>query len=302
MFAYTSNMKIDAIKKIMKDIGIIMQVCILIPIFCIYLVNFTIFNTGKAIDKITDQYCCSTISMGDKQAVRKSSVKNNIISSFSTDYSASPQSRKHNIRLALESLNNVVVHPNEELSFNQVVGKRTEERGYQKALVIFNGSYTEGVGGGVCQVSSTLYNAWLLAGLDVVSVRAHTLPSSYVDLSRDATVSEWIDLVLKNSTKSDICIKTAYTADNITISIEGEKREYKYSLKTEVLKTIPPEEDVFELDEFGDSEFYEGKNGYKSRLILTISNGNRIIAKREIRRDFYKPQNSVKILRKSILN
>lgn len=287
-------MKNIASKNLSKLIGIFVLFCMIIPIFCVYLANFNIYQT-----RFSDtESVLTTITQHNDL----NSSQSSIIASFTTDYSASPDSRKHNIRLALSSLNNVVVHSGEEFSFNNVVGKRTEERGYQKALVIFKGSYTEGVGGGVCQVSSTLYNAWLLAGLDVVSVRAHTLPASYVDLSRDATVSEWIDLVLKNPTDSDICIKTSYTNDDITISIIGKKRDYKYSLKTEIIKTIPPEEDVYDLDEVGKNEYFEGKNGYKSRLILVISNGTQIVAKREIRRDYYKPQNSVKILRKSALN
>lgn len=256
-----------------------------------YMANFTIKNSCESTTCITaHEYS----EIADKDL--------NVISSFTTDYSKSPDSRKYNVRLALKSLNNYTVKGGEELSFNKVVGRRTEERGYKKALVIFKGNYVEGVGGGVCQVSSTLYNAWLLAGLEVTEAKAHSLPASYVDLSRDATVSDLIDMKLKNQLNSDITIKTEYDDNNITIKILGKKREYSYKLKSEVIKTIPYGEEIIELDEIGEDEFFIGKDGYISRLILSIYDKDKVIARKELRRDYYMPQNSVKILRKSVLN
>lgn len=256
-----------------------------------YMANFTINNSCESSTCITAH---EYYEIADKDL--------NVISSFTTDYSKSPDSRKYNVRLALKILNNYTVKGGEELSFNKVVGKRTEERGYKKALVIFKGNYVEGVGGGVCQVSSTLYNAWLLAGLEVTEVKAHSLPASYVDLSRDATVSDLIDMKLKNQLNSDITIKTEYDDNNITIKILGKKREYSYKLKSEVIKTIPYGEEIIELDEIGEDEFFIGKDGYISRLILSIYDKDKVIARKELRRDYYMPQNSVKILRKSVLN
>ena len=277
-----------------KLIGINKLFLLLVPIFCILLAIFTInYNTINCVianDSLV--YNTTTCNSNDSE----------VISSFTTDYSHSTPDRKHNIRLALKSLNGVVVKSGAEFSFNKVVGKRTEERGYKKALVIFKGSYVEGVGGGVCQVSSTLYNAWLLAGLDTVSVKAHTLPSSYVDLSRDATVSEYIDMVLLNPLESDVKVQTSYDENNITINILGQKRECEYSLKSETIEVLPFNEDIVELDEVGEDEYFIGKVGYKSRLIITITKGGRVVAKRVLRNDYYIPQNSVKILRKSVVN
>lgn len=277
----------------LKLIGIILLFSLVIPLFLFGMENFSL--SPKCFE-IEQTKICSGVNS------EQISSKNEIVSSFSTDYSKSPTARKYNIRLALKSLDNVVVKGGEELSFNKVVGMRTEERGYKKALVIFKGSYVEGVGGGVCQVSTTLYNAWLLAGLDALSVKAHTLPASYVDLSRDATVSEYIDLVLRNPYENDVTIKTEFDDDKITIKILGKNRGYSYNLKSEVLETIPFEEDIIELDEIGDDEYFNGKDGYVSRLILSIVKGGRVVAKRELRKDYYKPQNSVKIVRKSPLN
>ena len=287
-------MKNVAIKFNIKFTGIIMLLCSIISVFSIIMVNFSYNKLGADNLHKQDITVYNDIMQINNQ-------EKNVISSFITDYSKSPEERKFNIKLALKSLNNVVVKSGQEFSFNKVVGKRTEERGYKKALVIFKGRYEEGVGGGVCQVSSTLYNAWLLAGLDVIQVKAHTLPASYVDLSRDATVSEYIDLVLRNPLDSDITIKTEFNENEITIKILGKSKGYNYLLKTEILETIPYEEDIIMLDEVGNDEYFKGKDGYVSRLIITILKGDRTIAKKELRRDYYKPQNSVKILRKSAL-
>lgn len=143
-----------------EDIGIKSQFCVLVPIFCIIMVIFSFFN-------VSFLKCSTSNLQTSSAALQMVSKKPEIISSFSTNYKDSPEERKFNIRLALKSLDGKSVMPGEEFSFNKVVGLRTEERGYKKALVIFKGRYTEGVGGGVCQVSSTLYNAWLLGGLDV---------------------------------------------------------------------------------------------------------------------------------------
>lgn len=279
-----------------EDIGIKSQFCVLVPIFCIIMVIFSFFNVSFL------NYSTSNLQASNLATLQMVSKQPELISSFSTNYKDSPEERKFNIRLALKSLDGKSIMPGEEFSFNKVVGLRTEERGYKKALVIFKGRYTEGVGGGVCQVSSTLYNAWLLGGLDVVSVTAHSLPSSYVELSRDATVSEYIDLILRNPTDAEIFIATNYDEEKITINLFGKKRDCEYKLQSETIKVIPYEEEIIELDEVGENEFFIGKDGYISRLILSIEKGGRTLSKREIRRDYYKPQNSVKILRKSVAN
>lgn len=286
-----------------KLFGTTKQKMLLVPIFyvllAIFSINLILVSAIWRSDKALNNYYMSAQNVDAIAGVKNS---REVISTFSTDYSNSTEDRKFNIRLALKSLNGVVVKAGEEFSFNKAVGKRTEERGYKKALVIYKGNYTLGVGGGVCQVSSTLYNAWLLAGLDTVSIKAHSLPSSYVDLSRDATVSEYIDMVLLNPLPSDVQIKTSYDDNSITIQILGAKRQYDYILQSETLEILPFGEDIIQLDEIGEDEYYVGKVGYKSRLIITILKEGRVVAKRVLRKDYYIPQNSVKIQRKSVVN
>ena len=98
----------------------------------------------------------------------------NLRADFSTSIETSSSDRKHNIKNALNSINKVEIMPNNTFSFNKTVGKRTETNGYRNAKIIINNEYVDGIGGGVCQVSSTLYNAALLAGLEIIEANKHS--------------------------------------------------------------------------------------------------------------------------------
>ena len=110
-------------------------------------------------------------------------------SAFSTNYSKSNIDRKNNIKLATQTLNGLCIKPNENFSFNETLGQRSLEKGYKQANIIKDGEFVKGIGGGICQVSSTLYNALLLANIDVTEVHKHSLPVSYVKPGLDAMVS-----------------------------------------------------------------------------------------------------------------
>ena len=123
-------------------------------------------------------------------------------SKFSTNYSKSTENRKSNVRTALGAFNGQIIMPEQEVSFNEITGARTKENGYKPANIILNGVYVQGSGGGVCQASTTLYNALLLSNIEILEVSKHSLPASYVPLALDAMVSEGIsDLKFKNNKK-----------------------------------------------------------------------------------------------------
>ncbi|MBR1987752.1 MAG: VanW family protein [Clostridia bacterium] len=125
----------------------------------------------------------------------------NLRADFSTNISSSSADRKHNIKNALQALNKIEILPNQTFSFNQVVGRRTEKNGYRKAKIIVNEEFVEGIGGGVCQVSTTLYNAVLMAGLDIVEANKHSKQVSYITPGFDAMVNFGSsDLKFKNNT------------------------------------------------------------------------------------------------------
>ncbi|WP_029192442.1 VanW family protein [Paenibacillus harenae] len=146
------------------------------------------------------------------------SIKSKRIGQYFTYYNNRNKNRAHNISLAAKAINNYVVFPGERFSFNEVVGMRTEEKGYLPAPVIVRGEMSEGVGGGICQISSTLYNAADRAGLQIVQRYSHSRNVRYVPPGRDATVS-WYgpDFVFENKYNQPVLIR-AY-ADHGTVSI-----------------------------------------------------------------------------------
>jgi vancomycin resistance protein YoaR len=130
-----------------------------------------------------------------------------VLASFETDFSKKPRSRIPNIRAAAGYLNGVMIGPGEVFSFNHTVGPRTEERGFRDAPVIVADELEKGLGGGVCQVASTLFAAAMLGGLEIVERRSHSRPSGYAPLGLDATVI-WpeVDLRLRNPYDSPLMI------------------------------------------------------------------------------------------------
>jgi vancomycin resistance protein YoaR len=135
-------------------------------------------------------------------------VKTKLIGQYVTYFNSSNQERSHNIDLATNAINNHVVFPGETFSFNQTVGQRTKEKGYLPAPIIVKGELAEGIGGGICQVSSTLFNAADRSGLEIVKRFSHSKRVPYVPPGRDATVS-WYgpDFSFKNQYNQPVLIR-----------------------------------------------------------------------------------------------
>lgn len=163
-----------------------------------------------------------------------------LLASFSTKYVNNPN-RTTNLRLASNKINNKVVMPGETFSFNKVVGKRTEAAGYKNAAIFQDGQVTDGLAGGICQISSTLYNAVLKADMTIVSRRNHMFIPSYVDGGRDATVV-WgsTDFKFKNERDYPIKIESSVSDGIARISVYGFRRdtEYDIDIETQKVKTI----------------------------------------------------------------
>jgi vancomycin resistance protein YoaR len=147
-------------------------------------------------------------------------IRTKQIGDYSTYFNSNNKERTHNISLAAEAINNQVVFSGETFSFNQVVGKRTKKKGYLPAPVIVRGELSEGVGGGICQVSSTLYNAVDSAGLQIVQRYSHSRSVPYVPPGRDATVS-WYgpDFVFKNEHNQPILIRAKIYGGKMIVKI-----------------------------------------------------------------------------------
>ncbi len=209
-----------------------------------------------------------------------------LLSSFTTYFDGDNIPRSHNIRLAAFKLNGVKIMPNEEFSFNERVGKRTKENGFLDAVVIFDGQFVLGVGGGVCQVSTTLYNALLVAGMGITKARSHTLQVGYVPPSQDAMVSTSSDLCFINPTPAPVAISMRAGRNSVTAQIYGKKSNLTYRVESEVLKEIPPPPPQVVKGE-KDGVLRAPKNGLKSQSFLLCYRHGKLIERRLIRRDSY---------------
>ena len=219
-------------------------------------------------------------------------------SQFTTYYKNSTSERKSNIKLASKQFNGYFLDVGGEFSFNKVVGERAEKRGYKNAKIISNGEFVDGVGGGVCQVSTTLYNAVVLADLSVNEWHRHSLQVSYVLPSFDAMVnSNWADLRFTNNTHNPIVIYTFADDEKITIKIYGERLGCKVERESVVVGSIdalPEEEKIDLLNEY--PNLYEGerqvlsysKKGIISQgYIVKKDKNGKVISRRKIREDKY---------------
>ncbi|OCT11800.1 hypothetical protein A8709_28440 [Paenibacillus pectinilyticus] len=139
---------------------------------------------------------------------------------YVTYFNSNNRHRFTNLKLATQAINNYVVQPNETFSFNRVVGVRTPSRGYMPAKVIVRGEFSEGIGGGICQISSTLYNAVDRAGLTIVERYSHSRSVPYVPHGRDATVN-WggPDFSFRNDYNQPILIRAHTMPGQVHISI-----------------------------------------------------------------------------------
>ncbi|MHB0935786.1 MAG: VanW family protein [Armatimonadota bacterium] len=145
-----------------------------------------------------------------------------LLSTFTTSYGTSSRNRAINVETAAASINGTILMPGEEFSYNKVVGPRDAQNGFRIAPVIVNGQLEPGMGGGVCQVSTTAYNAALLANLKITARSHHSHPVAYVPSGRDATVVYGvIDLKFRNSTDAPIVIETQTGGRRLTVRILG---------------------------------------------------------------------------------
>lgn len=164
-----------------------------------------------------------------------------VLASFKTS-GLGGYNRVNNITLACAALDGTVLAPGETFSYNQTVGQRTKEKGYLEAGAYVSGKSVSEVGGGICQVSSTLYYCTLMANLEIVSRQNHMFTVAYVDLGMDATVS-WPnpDFQFKNNTDYPIRIEANVANGYCNISLIGTKTDnIKVEMSYEILATIPP--------------------------------------------------------------
>jgi vancomycin resistance protein VanW len=212
-----------------------------------------------------------------------------ILAAYSTQFKED-QNRTHNIIMAATALDGTIIKPKEIFSFNQSVGPRTLNSGYKTAIQFFDGEKVPGVGGGVCQVSSTLYMVARKGGLDVIARQAHSRPVNYTPQGTDATVYYGqLDLELKNPYDVPITIGAQVIGDRISITMLGIEPEFEMEHVYRAHKAM--EFDVREVRKPGIEKrirHQKGRKGYPGESIFIYKkNGNEV--KRRIAIDAYKP-------------
>lgn len=225
----------------------------------------------------------------------------NVLSSFSTRYDASNKNRARNIELASEAINGKVFMPGEKFSFNTVVGPTTASKGYLPAGAYSGGKLVEDYGGGVCQVSSTLYNTVLYANLEIVERYNHSSVVGYVDPGRDATISYGTrDFKFSNPRKYAIKINAKATNGILEMQIKGIAQEDDVEVEISSQKTetiLCDTKYVYDSSLIGKQDVVEswGANGAKSIAYKTIKKNGGIISKTVLSEDSYNPM--VKIVK-----
>ena len=221
--------------KILISVVIIIVVVLIIAIF-IYNNNNNNTNNINTNSEINTNIITSRISTNVNEEQAKNRVANILqnqneiiqntstekeISTYSTTIKDNSSGRLTNISITCSTLNNTIIHSGETFSFNKVVGKPTAERGYQEASVIIDHKTETGIGGGNCQVSSTLYNAVLAVPSLVITERhEHGKDVTYVPEGKDAAVSYGsLDLKFRNDSGSDIRIEASTNNETITIKL-----------------------------------------------------------------------------------
>lgn len=255
----------------------------------------SLFNKTKE-GKIFEVSAKAIVPTITKEDLEKNLFKD-VLSEYST-YVTGSAVRRNNVRLAGEKCR-VILLPGEEFSYNQTVGKRTKANGFGEAAAYLNGETVQEVGGGICQTSSTLYNAVVLANLKVTERKNHTYISSYVPIGRDSTVS-WggPDLKFKNNRDYPIRIDVTYVNNRITCKIIGTDVDGSYvkftSEKTGDIAFTTKYENDATIAEGQEVVKQGGSNGARAvSYRLVYDKNGKLLSKTKESSSYYKPHNAV---------
>lgn len=215
------------------------------------------------------------------------------LSAFTTRFDESDRDRSTNLRIACQRINGKVLMPGEIFSYNKTLGARTAAAGFKNGKVYEGGEVVDGIGGGICQISSTLYNAVLMANLQTVERRNHQFVTSYIGPGRDATVVYGaIDFKFKNTRKYPVRLKASAVNGIATVTIYGikEENEYTFKFETRTIETIPftttYEEDAA-LEVGTEKIKRKGSNGIKTETYIVKMQDGKVVSRNLLSRDTY---------------
>lgn len=257
------------------------------------LVKNAIFNDWNRMDIIVEAVLEDDMPIYTREIVEKC---NTILGSFSTEYASSAEGRAANLANGARLINNTVIYPGEVFSSYEYLTPFTEQNGYYVAGAYLDGKVIDSVGGGACQVTTTLYNAVLTSELEVVERQSHSMTISYVDLSRDAAIAgNYKDFKFKNNTEVPIVVE-AFTVDRkITFNIWGnETRDTKnrrVEYVTVVLAEIAPPADKITKDPTQPTTYRKVTQsahvGYKTELYKVVYENNIEVSRTLINKSSY---------------
>ncbi len=221
------------------------------------------------------------------------------LATFTTRYDVSDRDRSTNLEIACQKINGKVVLVGDTFSYNQTLGPRTVAAGYKNGKVYEAGEIVDGIGGGICQISSTLYNTVLMSNLEIVERRNHQFVTSYLPAGRDATVVYGaIDFKFKNTRKFPVRISASAKNGIATVSMFGfkEENEYTFSFNTKTIASIPfttkYEEDAT-LEAGTEKVKKKGVNGLKTETYITKMLNGKVVSSTLLSKDTYDAMNRV---------
>ena len=221
------------------------------------------------------------------------------LSTFTTNFGSSDYSRSTNIQIATSSINNKIVMPGQSFSFNDTVGQRTAARGYKMAPVIVGTKVNSDFGGGICQVSTTLYNAIMRANIPSTERTHHTLPSHYIGPALDATV-DWgnLDYKFTNTLSYPVYIQAYIENKNIYFAVYSNfsLSNKKYDFVNEIYARIEPGVKYIDDPNLLEGETVQEQSpsqGIKARAYINTYENGQIIEHKQVSDDFYKPVDEI---------
>ncbi|WP_019635654.1 VanW family protein [Paenibacillus fonticola] len=220
------------------------------------------------------------------------------IAQFTTELYGSGPGRLHNVEAAARTVDGMVIAPGDIFDYEKVIEEAERKYGFREAPVIFGGKLVPGVGGGICQVSSTLYNAVILAGLDIVERRNHTLPVSYVSIGLDATFAKgYINFRFKNTTAHHLLIQSGVKDGQLIVKLFGDAPDnVTFDIESYTTEIIPvPQKYVANpaLPKGSQEVILEGKPGYIVESYRIKKIAGKPVGKTRLSRDTYPPQPTV---------
>ncbi len=220
-----------------------------------------------------------------------------VIGSYSTSYNSWERDRSHNLVVACRALDGTLLKPGEVFSYNKVVGPRDKKYGFRDAKMFVEGRIESGTGGGVCQVSTTVYNAALLANLQIVKRSHHSRPVVYAPVGRDATVAPTIDLKFKNDTDMPIYISASVGKSTVNVTMFGGKQEGREVEIVTQGHSIIGARTVTQvdagLDPGGRAVKQGGRSGHRVSVYRVIKEYGQEVSRDLVSQDYYAPESRI---------